>query len=104
MGGQKISCKDCCHSDEKLGNFCEFRKIFIKPDKGRYCQDFVDKTKIVKPTEGIPIPVKEEVSIEETPVETKLEVTPTKEIKRVSLIRRLLNWLTRRIKWLLKMK
>ena len=104
MGVQKIFCKDCGHPDEKLGNFCGFRKIFIKPNRGRYCQDFIDKTKITKPKEEIPKPVKEEVSIEEVPVETKQELTPTKEIKRVSLIKRLLNWLTRRVKCLLNLK
>lgn len=107
MGGQKIFCNDCTHLDKELGNFCEIRKIFIRLNKGRYCQDFIDKTKITKPKEKIPKPIKE---LEEAPVETKLELTPiqelipTKKIKRVSLIKRLLNWLTRRIKWLLKMK
>lgn len=101
MGTDKIFCYNCCHSDNI--NFCKFRKIFVRLQKGRYCQDFVDKTKVFKKEEElIPQLVK---SLEEVPVptKTKLELKPI-EIKKVSLIRRILNWIIRRFKWLTKKK
>ena len=103
MGGQKISCSGCSILDE-AASLCNKREVFVRPNKGRYCHDFIDKTKITKPKKEIPKSAKEETPIEEMPVETKLEISPTKEIKRVSLIRRLLNWLIRRVKCLLKLK
>ena len=74
MGTNKIFCYNCCHSDNI--NFCKFRKIFIRLQKGRYCQDFVDKTKIPKPIEEIPQPVKPIEEVPVTPVETKFELKP----------------------------
>ena len=68
----------------------------------------MDKTKIFKPKEEISQPVKiEEKVLEEMPVKTQLELTTEKvkpEIKKVSLIRRILNYLIRRFKWLMGKK
>ena len=101
MSTDKIFCYNCCHFDEI--NFCKTRRQFVKPKKGKYCQDFVDKTGILKPTEEIPQPVKPLEEIIVAPVKTQLELT-TEKIKRVSLIRKILNWLIRRLKCLLRMK
>ena len=74
-----IFCYNCCHFDEI--NMCKTRHQFVKAQKGSFCQDFVDKTKIFKPKEEIPQPVKplEEVPI--TSVETKLELKPEIKLK-----------------------
>ena len=98
MGGQKISCSICSILDESI-NICNKRKVFVRPNKGRYCQDFIDRTKIPRP----PQPVKPLEEVPVAPVETKLELKPV-EIKKVSLLRKILNYLIRRIKWLMGKK
>ena len=72
----KIFCLNCIHFDNI--NFCKMRRIFIKRQKARYCQDYVDKSQIpqpVKPIEEVPV-VKEEVPVvkEEIKPEVKVEV------------------------------
>ena len=102
---KKVFCYDCGIFDGL--HHCKFREIFVKPNRARFCQDFVDKTKILKPKEEIPQPVKIEekvpVEVPVAPVKTQLELKPV-EVKKVSLIRKILNWLTRRIKCLLRMR
>lgn len=105
MGGEHIFCYNCIHFDNI--NMCKTRAQFVKSSKGRYCQDFVDKAKMEKPKEEIPQPVKllEEVPV--APVKTQLELSKEEikpEIKKVSLIRKILDWIIRRIKWLVKKK
>lgn len=78
---RRIFCKDCGHIDPGLGNMCGFRKIFIKPNKGRFCQDFIPKAipGLVKepPKETIIAPIEEEV-----PIKTQQELNqPKPEIK-----------------------
>ena len=103
--GVKIFCLNCGHFNSP--HHCKFREIFIKPNRARFCQDFVDRTKILKPKEEIPQPVKIEekvpVEVPVAPIKSKLELKPER-IKKVSLIRKILNWLIRRIKCLLKTK
>ena len=36
----KIFCKNCCHLDRGLSNFCKVRKIFINANKGRHCHNY----------------------------------------------------------------
>lgn len=87
MGGQKISCSGCSILDESI-NICNKRKVFVRPNKGRYCQDFIDKTKILKPKEEILQPVKiEEKVLEEVPV------APVKtQLEEIKPIERKLSW------------
>mgnify|MGYP001569582610 CR=1 FL=1 len=77
MGGQHIFCYNCVHFDSI--NLCKTRHQFVKAQKGRYCQDFVDKARMDKPKEEIPQPVKplEEVGV--APVKTQLELSQIKE-------------------------
>ena len=74
--GEHIFCYNCCHFNDI--NLCKTRGQLVKPQKGRFCQDFVDKTKILKPKEEIPQPIKplEEVPM---PVKTQLELSQVKE-------------------------
>ena len=87
MGLGKIFCYNCIHFDEI--NFCKIRNIFIRGNKGRYCQDFVDKPKILKPIKEIPQPVKiEEKVLEEVPiapVKTQLELKPEVILPKVEI-------------------
>ena len=106
---KKVFCYVCGVFDGL--HHCKLREIFVKPNRARFCQNFVDKTKILKPKEEIPQPVKIEekvpVEVPVAPVKTQLELTTEKvkpEIKKVSLIRRILNWLIRRVKCLLRTK
>ena len=99
---KKVFCYDCGVFDGL--HHCKLREIFVKPNRGRFCQDFVDKTKIPKPIEEIPQPVK---PLEEVPVEvlvkTQLELAP----EQLKPIEKKLTWwqnLIRRIKCLLKVK
>jgi len=98
--GVKIFCLNCGHFNSP--HHCKFREIFIKPNRARFCQDFVDKT-ILKPKEEVPQPVKPLEEVPVVPIKTQLELKPER-IKKVSLIRKILNWLIRRIKCLLKTK
>lgn len=97
---EHIFCYNCCHFDDI--NLCKTRGQLVKPSKGRFCQDFVDKTKILKPKEEIPQPVKiEEKVLEEVPVapvETKLELN--KEIIRPPIEVKL-KWWQKILKFLL---
>jgi len=76
MGTDKIFCYNCIHFNDI--NLCKTRGQLVRPQKGRYCQDFVDKTKILKPKEEIPQPVKIEekvpVEVPIAPVKTQLEL------------------------------
>ena len=75
---KKIFCYDCCHFDSI--NFCKTRAQFVKSSKAKFCQDFVDKTKVFKPKEEIPQPVKIEEKVPvEVPVKTQLELSQVKE-------------------------
>ena len=102
--GVRIFCSNCGHF--KSPHHCKFREIFIKPNRARFCQDFVDKT-ILKPKEEVPQPVKPLEEVPVVPIKTQLELCPKEvkpEIKKVSLIRRILNYLIRRFKWLMEKK
>ena len=98
---KKIFCYDCCHFDSL--HHCKFREIFVKPNRNRFCQDFVDKTKILKPKEEIPQSVKiEEKVLEEVPVapvKTQLELT-TEQPKPIE---KKLLWWERIIVWFKKL-
>jgi len=98
--GVKIFCLNCGHFNSP--HHCKFREIFIKPNRARFCQDFVDKT-ILKPKEEVPQPVKPLEEVPVVPIKTQLELT-TEKIKKVSLIKRILNYLIRRFKWLMEKK
>lgn len=78
MGGQKIYCRECCHWQNPPGNICSQRKIFVRPNKGRYCQDFSVIRPILKPKpELIPEPKLEPVKQEPVylaPAEEKPEI------------------------------
>ena len=75
--GEHIFCYNCCHFDGI--NLCKTRGQLVRPQKGRFCQDFVDKARMDKPKEEIPQPVKplEEVGV--APVKTQLELSQIKE-------------------------
>lgn len=73
----KIFCYNCCHFDSI--NFCKTRGIFVKARKGKFCQDFVDKTKMLKPKEEILQPVKPLEEVPVAPVKTQLELSQVKE-------------------------
>jgi len=93
---KKVFCYDCGIFDGL--HHCKFREIFVKPNRGRFCQNFVDKTKILKPKDEIPQPIKplEEVLVE-VPVKTQLELKPS-EIKKVSLWKRIIAWFKKLLK------
>jgi len=98
---KKVFCYDCGNFDSL--HHCKFREIFVKPNRGRFCQDFIDKTKILKPKEEIPQPVKiEEKVLEEVPVvpiQSKLELT-TEQSKPIE---KKLLWWKRIVVWFKKL-
>jgi hypothetical protein len=91
MGGEHIFCYNCIHFDNI--NLCKTRHQFIRPQKARYCHDFVDRTKILKPKEEIPQLAKplEEVPI--APVEIKLEVKSEIKVKKLTWWQKIIKFL-----------